>query len=502
MTKRCTGVLICAIATLALNVATAGTQGVPTTGTQGVPTTDAQGVPTTGTQGVPTTGTQGVPTTDPRSVATPSAPNVPRFIIRARAAVMNDVVSRHGFRQIQVLHDAGSAAAPDVERVVLLMGREGMSAEEVDAEMDADPDVTACERDRGLLLSELADATNIMQSVEAIQQALATRTLATFYGTLSASTYVSQPASDLIRLRHVPDDITGRVTVAIIDTGVDATHPLLSGSVLPGFDFTREQAGSATDVLDLNQSTAAILEQSTAAILEQKQVVFLNQSTAAILEQSTAAILEGLPPLPAAFGHGTMVAGLVHLTAPTASILPLKAFNADGSSTIATVVRAIYYAVDNGANVINMSFSVAHSSPELMKAINYAASNSVTCVAAVGNLGLETIVYPAGYRNVIAVASTSNTDQRSVFSNYGDVSVTIAAPGEGLTTTFPGGHFAVVSGTSFSTALVSGGVALLIDASPSLTPRQAMDNLRRAAKVSPPLGFGRLDLKRALDAFR
>jgi subtilisin family serine protease len=286
--------------------------------------------------------------------------------------------------------------------------------------------------------------------------------------------------------------------VAIIDTGVDANHPLLRNVVAPGYDFTRNVAGSASDLIDLTQSTAAILEQSTAAILEQNSVVTLNQSTAAILEQSTAAILEGLPSLPAAFGHGTMVAGLVHLVAPTAKILPLKAFNADGTSQLSDIIRAIYYAVDNGARVINMSFSVEEPSAALMRAVAYATNHRVTCVAAVGNRGREMVVYPAAYRNVIAVASTSNTDQRSVFSDYGDAVVTLAAPGETLITTYPGAHYAGVAGTSFSAALVSGGVALMLDAFPGLTPRQADSDLGRGATVVALPGLGRLDLLRAV----
>ncbi len=97
------------------------------------------------------------------------------------------------------------------------------------------------------------------------------------------------------------------IIIAVIDTGVDQLNPVLTRYVVPGFDFTRNAAGFASDVADLNQSTAAILEQSTAAILEKYQIAVLNQSTAAILEQSTAAILEG-NGLPAYFGHGTMVA--------------------------------------------------------------------------------------------------------------------------------------------------------------------------------------------------
>jgi Subtilase family len=444
------------------------------------------------------------PQTDPLAdeppPAAPTAPSTaagPRFLMRVRSAIANDVIARHRLTPIATVHETAPADLANSERLVLIAGPQDMSAAAIDEEMDADPDILGCEEDHSLALPELAGAATT-PSVDAITQTLATQTVTSFYGADAPSTYVSQPASTLINLSAVRSTYTGAGIVAVIDTGVDATHPLLATSVMPGYDFLREQAGAATDLLDLEQSTAAILEQSTAAILEQKNVVVVNQSTAAILEQSTAAILEGLPPLPVAFGHGTMVAGLVHLTAPAATILPLKAFKADGTSTVANVVRAIYYAVDSGARVINMSFSVAESSPELMKAINYASSHRVTCVAASGNLGIETIVYPAAYRNVIAVASTGNTDVRSVFSNFGDADVTLAAPGESVTTTFPGGHYAAASGTSFSAAFVSGAVSLMLQETPSLSPRDALDNLTHGARTTPRLGYGRLDLQRAL----
>ncbi|HKB13648.1 MAG TPA: S8 family serine peptidase, partial [Vicinamibacterales bacterium] len=437
------------------------------------------------------------PIPEPPAVAPSAAPAGPRFLVRARAAVMNDVIARHRLARIATVFETTTTDPAAVEQVVLIAGPNDMTATAIDAEMDADPDILGCEQDRALRLPELAGAATA-PSADSVAQTIATQTVTQFFGADAPSTYVSQPAATIINLPLVRPTNTGTGIVAVIDTGVDATHPLLATSVMPGYDFTREQAGTATDLLDLDQSTAAILEQSTAAILEQKNVVVVNQSTAAILEQSTAAILEGLPPLPAAFGHGTMVAGLIHLTAPAATILPLKAFSASGTSTIATVVRAIYYAVENGARVVNMSFSVENSSPELMKAINYATSHRVTCVAAAGNQGLETLVYPAAYRNVIAVASTSNADQRSVFSNYGDADVTIGAPGESVMTTYPGGHYASASGTSFSAALVSGTVSLLLTSTPLLTPRDAFDDLTHAAKITPRLGYGRLDLMKAL----
>jgi hypothetical protein len=432
----------------------------------------------------------------PAPVAPPTARG-PRFLVRVRSAIADDVVARHRLTPIAIVHETVPGDMATSERLLLIAGPEDMSADAIDREMDGDPDILGCEEDHSLGLPELAGAATTA-SADTISQTLATRTVTSFYGADAPSNYVSQTAASIINLPDVRSTYTGAGIVAVIDTGVDATHPLLAASVLPGYDFLREQAGTATDLLDLDQSTAAILEQSTAAILEQKTVVVVNQSTAAILEQSTAAILEGLPPLPVAFGHGTMVAGLIHLTAPAATILPLKAFNADGTSTVANVVRAIYYAVDSGARVINMSFSVAESSPELMKAINYASSHRVTCVAASGNLGVETIVYPAAYRNVIAVASTSNTDTRSVFSNFGDADVTLAAPGESVTTTFPGGHYASASGTSFSAAFVSGAVSLMLQQTPLLSPRDALENFNHSARTTPRLGYGRLDLEKAL----
>jgi subtilisin family serine protease len=413
----------------------------------------------------------------------------PQFILRAPSPLIDAVCSRHGLVITAVLRD------DVVERLVEVTGPSGVSAEAILEEVGDDDDVVDFEVDRGVRVPEVAAAPALNQSTAAILEGLPTRVAVNFFGTPSISTYVSQPASTLIRLSATQPLATGAGVVAIIDTGVDATHPLLRNVVLPGFDFTRDMAGTATDLIDLPQSTAAILEQSTAAILEQRTVVALNQSTAAILEQSTAAILEGQPPLPGSFGHGTMIAGLVHLVAPTAQILPLKAFRADGTANVSNIIRAIYYAADSGARVINMSFSMMQPSSELTKAIDYATSRGAVCVAAAGNQGKEMIVYPAGFRNVIGVASTTNADKRSAFSNYGDALVTLAAPGESLITSFPGGRYAGVAGTSFSTAFVTATISLMAQVWPDLTVRQAFDDLSRATRLSgQSLGYGRLDV--------
>jgi Subtilase family len=251
--------------------------------------------------------------------------------------------------------------------------------------------------------------------------------------------------------------------VAIIDTGVDANNPVLKPCLVSGYDFTTNTPGIPDEMQDpmLDQSTAAILNQSTAHILNGQSALLLNQSTAAILNHSTAHILNG-ENLPADFGHGTMIAGLVHLIAPGARIMPLKAFAEDGTAQTSNIVAAIYYAVDNGASVINMSFGESDISTEVMQAVNYATRNNVVCVASTGNAGTQTIVYPASYGNVLGVTSVNAQGYLSTFSNYGPAITAVAAPGENLVTTYPGGNYAAVSGTSFSAALITGGVSELL----------------------------------------
>src|SRR5262249_33681545 len=146
----------------------------------------------------------------------------------------------------------------------------------------------------------------------------------------------------------------------------------------------------------------------------------LNQSTTSILDQSTTSILDSTL---AEFGHGTMVAGIVHLIAPTAKIMPLKAFHADGSSNLSDIIRAIYFAADHGANVISMSFSIGQSSPGLQAAIQYALNRNVILVASSGNDGQKMLVYPASFGGVQGIGSTNNNDQRSTFSNFGSGTV-------------------------------------------------------------------------------
>jgi subtilisin family serine protease len=313
-----------------------------------------------------------------------------------------------------------------------------------------------------------------------------------YYGTVVRGGYVRQPAVEILGVLegHRTYGVTGRdITVAVIDTGVDP-HPALQSVLLPGYDYTRNQNGGS-ERSDVNQSTVAILD---------GQPGFVNQSTVAILDQSTVAILDG--PEYAAFGHGTMVAGVVHLTAPRARILPLKAFKADGSGYASDVLRAIYSAVSQHADVINMSFSFSTRSRELENALNYATSRGVVAVASTGNNGQRINVYPAALSNVIGVASTTDWDTLSHFSNYGPSVAWIAAPGEAIVSTYPFGSYAAAWGTSFSTPFAAGTAALLIELNSWITPSQAADAEGQAVRFSNEVYKGRLHIPSALRAGR
>jgi len=331
---------------------------------------------------------------------------------------------------------------------------------------------------------------------DALTDAALNRTMVPYFGASVRAAYIQQPATAVVRLAEVQQmQFTGSGVIAVIDTGVDPMHPALTDALVPGYDFTRNTP-FVSELWDLDPVTAAVLTQSTIEFLDTYKAK-LNQSTIAFLDQSTIAFLDSRN-LPAAFGHGTMVAGIVHLVAPTAKIMPLKAFRADGTSRIADIVNAIYYAVDHGAGVINMSFSLNNRSPEVTAALEYARSRNVLCVASAGNMGESVKLYPAGEGGVIGVGSTNNLDVRSAFSNYDVSSARTAAPGEALITTYPGNHYAGVWGTSFSAALVTGSVNLMRQANPSASGSQIKDALDHGIKIEQKMGDARLDLVRSI----
>src|SRR5882672_9831084 len=221
-----------------------------------------------------------------------------------------------------------------------------------------------------------------------------------YYGTVAWHGYVVQPATQIIRLHDAQNGfrIGGTGIVAVIDTGVDVNHPVLSAMLLPGYDFTRNQAG-ASEWLDV----AGLENGPTVSNPQNQQPGFVQQSTAAVLDQSTAAVLDGGPY--SAFGHGTMTTGLVHLVAPNAKILPLKAFSSNGTGYLSNIIAALYYAVQHKANVVNMSFDLSSPSAGLSQAISYANKAGVVLVAAAGNESTSSPVYPAAFSGVVGIAS-------------------------------------------------------------------------------------------------
>jgi len=323
-------------------------------------------------------------------------------------------------------------------------------------------------------------------------------------GTMVWNSYATQPAASIVEIQLAQSafNVTGTgIVVADIDTGVDPNHPALQGVLLAGYDFTRNQAGGS-EMTDLSPTFTQPTPCDSTTCPAPVQV---NQSSAAILDQSSAAILDTNTQY-AAFGHGTMVMGVIHLVAPTAQLLPLKAFKSDGTADLSNILRAIYYAVQNNASVINMSFDVKTASTELKTALDYASQLLLVAVASAGNDGMQETVYPAALQNdvmgVASVGSTTASDgTRSTFSNFGDAIVWVAAPGEEIVTTYPFSTYAAGWGTSFSAPFVSGAAALARSLKTSITESEAAAAVAHAAPLSGAgMGNGRLDVVPALQS--
>lgn len=336
------------------------------------------------------------------------------------------------------------------------------------------------------LLAKVAD------SSRDIPPALSDNTPVTYFGSTVPEGYIQQPAAHIVQIPNASaafPNATGAGVVAVIDTGVDPNHPALAGVLLPGYDFTRNQGG-ANELLDVNINGASA----------GSSPVWTSPNTAADVSQSTAAVVDGNCQY-SDFGHGTMVAGIIHLVAPTVKILPLKAFHADGTGYTSDILRAIYYAIVQHANVLNMSFTLAAYSQEVATALNLATSTGIISVAAAGNNGQEMLAYPAALWDVIGVASTDNNNQLSTFSNYGPQLVWVAAPGEGVVTTYPFSTYAAGWGTSFSAPFVSGTAALLLSINQWCDQYGSSQSTAHAQATTPNAGHGELDLNQALQAW-
>jgi subtilisin family serine protease len=261
------------------------------------------------------------------------------------------------------------------------------------------------------------------------------------------------------------------VVVAIIDTGVDYTHPDLAPNIWtnPG-----EIAGNGVD------------DDGNGLVDDVHGYDFLNLDADPMDDN----------------GHGTHVAGIVAArgnngvgiagVAWNVKIMPLKFLAPNGTGPVSAAIDCIEYAVAQGAQILNNSWGGFEFSAALELAVQHANDAGVLFVAAAGNDGLsldENDHFPASFRqpNVIAVAATDARDELAGFSNYGPNSVPIAAPGTNIVSTFPGGSYLELSGTSMSVPLVSGALAILKSEFPSMSAPQMKSVLLHSADPAPAL---------------
>ncbi len=245
------------------------------------------------------------------------------------------------------------------------------------------------------------------------------------------------------------------VTIAVLDTQVEASHPALAGKLLPGLDLIA-------------------------------------------LDPQTNVTTTGFKR-----GHGTFVAGVALHVAPAAKVLPVRVLNDDGRGSTALVAEGIRQAAKSGAQVINLSLSTPTPSRALSEAVAYAQGLNAVLVAAYGNEGIkDPAVYPADFPNVLSVVATDNSDVRAVFTNFGR-KADVAAPGVAIVGPWRDGTYGVGSGTSYAAPIVSGEVALLmsagvarrqVDAQPRVM--SATDNIDKPNGMA--MGFGRINLPAAL----
>jgi subtilisin family serine protease len=322
-----------------------------------------------------------------------------------------------------------------------------------------------------------------------------------FYGTNVLNDYVNQPALQIIRVRETRNISTGAGTrIAYIDTGVDADHPALRPWLDPGIDLVG--TGSVSEFDGLSADLSAWVNRNTPTQLDNRLAFVLRQSMAALLDDgSGGGTSSDLPPV---FGHGTLVAGLLHVVAPAARIVPIRAFDTYGKTTIFKLAEGIYRASDLDVDVLNMSFSTTEVSPTLQRAILYARSKNVALVASGGNESSDVAgIYPAASPLVVGVAATDFNDRLATFSNYGSA-ISLSAPGSFVVSTAPGGRYAMAWGTSFSAPIVAGSIALVS----SLYP-QGLQDVEMVVNTADPiddqnpgyerqLGSGRLNLQNAL----
>ena len=238
------------------------------------------------------------------------------------------------------------------------------------------------------------------------------------------------------------------VLVAVVDSGVDVSHPDLANAIW-------QNAGEVGwDVNNQNKGTNGIDDDGNGYVDDWQGWNMVSGNNNITDDQGHGTHLSGI----IAAGHNNNLG--ISGVAPNARILPVKVLDGHGNGTYAQASEGIIYAVDMGARIINLGFGGTGSSDLLQNAIQYALNHNVLVVAAAGNGGGNTVYYPAGYPGVIAVSAVDSGLSFASFSSSGD-HISLSAPGLDIYSTFPGGSYGTLSGTSMSSAEVSGVAALL-----------------------------------------
>jgi subtilisin family serine protease len=252
-------------------------------------------------------------------------------------------------------------------------------------------------------------------------------------------------------------DLGAEVLIAVIDSGVDLSHPEFQGIIVPGYDFPNNDA-SPEDNSGHGTKVCGILG--------------------------------------AAGDNGRGIAGVAWDVDIT--IMPVKFMDkgTDGKTTgtLSDAIDSIYFAVDHGARIINASWGFYEYSRALQDALAYAQAKGVLVVASAGNKGQNNDSkehYPSNYPldNITAVAAMGEDGTLASFSNYGTKTVDVAAPGVGITTTtVNGGYVAWASGTSFATPFVTGIAAMVLSQFPDLDCSSLRDIILLSASQTPSAG--------------
>lgn len=298
------------------------------------------------------------------------------------------------------------------------------------------------------------------------------------------------------------------VIVAVVDTGVDVTHPNLRPNIwvnpheIPNNGIDDDHNGCVDDVNGCS---------------------FVSDSSPGCHNVTNGYVNDDI-------GHGTFVAGIIGAAANgtgmvgvarNVRIMAVKVLDCYGAGDTVATARGIVYAARMGARVINLSLGGVMDSQVVRDAIDEATRDGALVVAAAGNDGADSVSFPARYAPVLAVGATSrsNPAARAPFSNWGP-EIGVVAVGEDVVGTvppsrcgiifqcLPDGAHATGDGTSFSTPQVSGLAALMLSVNPSLTPGRIIDIIKNSATPLPPgstpgwAGYGRIDMAAALRAVR